>query len=93
MMAGANIRLYGKVQGVGFRYFAKNMAIMYNIKGWVKNNADGSVEIKAEGSREDLGQFIVKLKTDNPEAIVSKIETQWLPGKNNYGDFRILMRD
>ena len=43
------IRVYGKVQGVGFRLLVKSITISYNCKGWVKNCEDGTVEILVSG--------------------------------------------
>lgn len=53
-----NIEVYGRVQGVGFRYSALQMARQYNIKGFVKNRVDGSVFIEAEGSHHQINEFI-----------------------------------
>jgi acylphosphatase len=53
-----NIRVIGRVQGVGFRYSCKRMAISLGIKGFVKNLYDGSVYIEAEGSEVQLHHLI-----------------------------------
>lgn len=58
-----SILVKGKVQGVGFRYSAKEKARVYGIKGWVKNLRDGSVLIEAEGSSTAMNQFIHWCKT------------------------------
>jgi acylphosphatase len=52
------ILVIGKVQGVGYRYSAKEKARVYGIKGWVKNLPDGNVLIEAEGSSTAMNQFI-----------------------------------
>jgi acylphosphatase len=44
----------GRVQGVGFRWFVEREAHMLGISGWVRNNYDGSVEVLAMGTRDQL---------------------------------------
>jgi len=44
----------GRVQGVGFRWFVEREAHMLGIAGWVRNNSDGSVEVLAMGTRDQL---------------------------------------
>ena len=44
----------GRVQGVGFRWFVEREAHMLGIAGWVRNNHDGSVEVLAMGTRDQL---------------------------------------
>ena len=44
----------GRVQGVGFRWFVEREANMLGIAGWVRNNHDGSVEVLAMGTRDQL---------------------------------------
>jgi acylphosphatase len=44
----------GRVQGVGFRWFVEREAHTLGISGWVRNNSDGSVEVLAQGTREQL---------------------------------------
>lgn len=47
----------GRVQGVGFRYFARQRAELHGVSGFVRNLPDGSVELHAEGPAEALGEF------------------------------------
>jgi acylphosphatase len=53
-----NVRIEGEVQGVGFREFAVREASNRGLKGWVRNRADGTVEILACGLRSDVEAFI-----------------------------------
>jgi len=47
-------RVRGRVQGVGFRWFVEREARLLGIAGWVRNNSDGSVEVLAMGTRDQL---------------------------------------
>jgi acylphosphatase len=67
-----NIQISGKVQGVGFRYFVRNEAEYFKIKGFVKNETDGSVYIEAEASAEMLEVFVQKCKTGAPHSRIDK---------------------
>lgn len=51
----------GRVQGVGFRFTAAQLAREYRIRGWVRNAVDGSVELVA-ASDENLAPFLEALK-------------------------------
>jgi acylphosphatase len=50
-------RVRGRVQGVGFRYFAEQSAKALGIKGWVRNDDDGSVEVYASGTAAQLSEL------------------------------------
>src|SRR5271163_5373047 len=57
----------GRVQGVGFRWFVEREAHILGVAGWVRNNADGSVEILAQGTRDQLSGLRSRLR-DGPRA-------------------------
>ena len=57
----------GRVQGVGFRWFVEREASTIGVAGWVRNNYDGSVEVLATGTREQLSQLRRKLQ-EGPRA-------------------------
>jgi acylphosphatase len=63
----------GSVQGVGFRWFARELAESLGLSGWVRNREDGSVELEVEGSTDSLDEFERRLRTGNPSAIVIEI--------------------
>jgi acylphosphatase len=58
MTVHKNILITGRVQGVGFRYAARNMARGISVTGFARNLADGNVYIEAEGSPEQIELFI-----------------------------------
>ena len=47
-------RFRGRVQGVGFRYIVQNLAMQYNVLGFVRNLPDGQVEIVMEGPDNEM---------------------------------------
>lgn len=53
-MASIRLRLRGRVQGVGFRWFVRSQATSLGLAGWVANAPDGSVEIAASGDQAKL---------------------------------------
>ena len=57
-----HIYFYGRVQGVGFRYYAVQKAGQLGLAGWVRNLYDGSVEMEVEGAETDIDQMILFLQ-------------------------------
>jgi len=88
-MVHADIRIYGRVQGVGFRFFTTRKAQLYRIKGWVKNMADGSVKCEAEGEKSDLQEFIKELKKGPRSARVRDVEIEKSDKLENYTSFEV----
>jgi len=64
----------GRVQGVGFRWFVEREARMLGIAGWVRNNADGSVEVLAMGTRDQLAGLHSRLQEGPRAARVDNVE-------------------
>ncbi len=56
-----SIRVYGSVQGVGFRYRTKYAAENYGVTGWVKNELDGSVSMELQGTEEQIDQVFLSI--------------------------------
>jgi acylphosphatase len=58
--------VHGIVQGVGYRHLVRTVAIRHGIKGFVKNEEDGSVRIVAIGPDSQIEQFIDEIDVDFP---------------------------
>lgn len=83
------IKITGKVQGVGFRYFAQKKAAEFDVSGWVKNMSDGSVVVMAQGNETDLDTFIDHLKKGPSMARVSYVSVSRMPEPEKFDDFRV----
>ena len=88
MVKGYEVIFSGVVQGVGFRFSARNLAAKYKIKGWVMNLSDGRVKLLAEGSREDLDNFLYDLRDEFKRYIVDYMLRE-KEDSGDYEDFQI----
>ena len=76
----------GRVQGVGFRYFAQATASRDGLHGWVRNLPDGRVEAAAEGESDALDRFEQALRHGPPGARVERLEIEHtVPGGRDTG--------
>ena len=64
----------GRVQGVGFRWFVEREAQTLGIAGWVRNKMDGSVEVLAQGTHEQLSALRAKLHQGPRAARVDDVQ-------------------
>lgn len=78
----------GRVQGVGFRFTAEDIAVQLEVSGWVKNLGDGRVEITAEAEEEVLNDFLARLKQYFSEYIRS-VDIRWSPATGEFKEFAI----
>ena len=83
--------VYGKVQGVMFRYFALDTAEKPGLTGWVRNKFDRRVEVMAEGEKENLKKFIRQLERGPERSDVERVDEEWLPATGEYKKFRVRM--
>jgi acylphosphatase len=71
-----SLEVRGRVQGVGFRWFAKERADELGITGWVRNQPDGTVSIEAQGPSPVIAQFTEEIRqgprTGNVGSLTSK---------------------
>lgn len=82
------IRVGGRVQGVGFRYFAKLKADELLLKGWVQNIGEQYVEIEAEGEPANIDVFADWIKIGPPMAVVKTFAIAEI-NPRNFSSFRI----
>jgi len=66
--------VHGRVQGVGFRYAAREAARALGLCGWVRNQPDGSVELHAEGEPAALSRLEAWLAKGPPGAAVQRVD-------------------
>jgi len=78
----------GRVQGVGFRYFAQRRALEIGLQGWARNLEDGRVEVYASGTDEQLNEFRGALHTGPRMANVRGVEELEAP-LESYASFSI----
>ena len=79
----------GRVQGVGFRWFVEREAQLLGLAGWVRNNPDGSVEVLATGTREQINALHTKLREGPRAARVDAVEVEDANPVTGLKSFRI----
>jgi acylphosphatase len=79
------ITVTGRVQGVGFRYFAKDAADSLGLLGWVRNSFDRSVECEVQGEEADVEQFCSRLREGPPLSRISDFFIHEMPTESGAG--------
>jgi acylphosphatase len=87
--ASLEVRITGRVQGVGFRYFTLEIARQLRLTGHVANTRDGGVRAYAEGPRESLEQFLRSVQRGPDGARVRDVRTRWGAATGEYSTFTI----
>ena len=80
----------GRVQRVGYREHVYDEAFERNISGYVRNLENGEVEIVAEGSEEDLREFINAINIIQRPIVVKSFTIRWEEATGEYADFEII---
>ena len=88
-LAAAQVLIKGRVQGVGYRYFAQDAAEAYGLKGWVRNLPGGGVECEVEGSRSGIEAWVEALRQGPSLARVEDVQVNWKPYAGQYTDFTV----
>ena len=79
----------GRVQGVGFRWFTHDAAAREGLHGWVRNLADGRVEVIVEGERDSVDRLEAAVRRGPASARVADVETEELVPANRTTGFEI----
>ena len=88
-MKRLHLIIHGKVQGVFFRDYVKKTADSLDLKGFVKNNSDGTVEVVAEGSEEKLKKLLDQCRQGSSSSKVDKTEDSWEEASASFDSFEI----
>lgn len=78
----------GRVQGVGFRYTVKNIALQYNVAGYVRNLPDGRVEVVMEGPESDTIEVVNEIRR-KMNGYITRVDTNDAPATGEYQHFSI----
>lgn len=81
--------VHGTVQGVGFRYAARDAAFECSVTGWVRNLPDGSVEIVVQGSADSVARMTAWARRGPRHAEVERVQVETLDGLSELDSFEI----
>jgi len=87
--AAVEVKIAGRVQGIGFRYFAFEAARRLGLVGYVRNTRDGGVRAYAEGPREKLELFLRALEQGPQGSRVREMQATWGSSTGSYSSFSI----
>lgn len=82
------VKYEGRVQGVGFRFTAERLANAYKVKGYVRNLANGMVELVAEGEEKTLNDFLDSVRREM-DYYITRIHANWFPATGEFKRFEI----
>jgi acylphosphatase len=87
--ARAELRIYGKVQGVFFRANTREQCRDRELTGWVQNLSDGTVRAIVEGPRGAIEEVVEWAHDGPPAADVADLDVEWNGATGEYDDFQI----
>jgi len=90
MTVGRRFIISGRVQGVGFRYFAIRAARRAGVVGTVRNLSDGTVEAIAEGSETAISDFRAQLERGPSYGHVSRVDETEIQSTGRYSGFEVI---
>ncbi len=81
--------LTGTVQGVFLRSWIHDQAVSLGLKGWVRNIADGKIEVLAQGGDDVCESFRDRLYQGSPLSRIQKVDSKWIDYDKEYEAFEI----
>jgi acylphosphatase len=84
-----DVQVYGRVQGVGYRAFAREQGRRLGLCGWVRNDPDSSVRVVAEGPRDVLERLLQVLERGPSMARVERVEPYWSAASGEFEGFAV----
>lgn len=83
------IKITGRVQGVGFRYYTRNQANNLNLNGWVRNTLDGGVLAMVQGPKHAINTFVDYMWVGPPMSDVKSVTQVDMQAIEEFADFEI----
>lgn len=87
MIKHLSVKIFGRVQGVFFRYFVKEKADELGIVGFARNESDGAVYIEAEGKEDELNEFLEWCRRGPETANIEKLDFKFESELKNFNNF------
>ena len=89
MRTRAHVVYSGRVQGVGFRYSAREVACGYEVTGYVRNLPDGRVELVAEGDEQEAKGFLEAIRQSQLGNCIRGEDVNWMAATDEFHRFEI----
>ena len=88
-MIGRQVFYEGRVQGVGFRYTVRSVARGFEVRGWVKNLADGRVELQVCGESDEVREFLKAVRDSELNSCIKSEQVLEIPPMLDVKSFQI----
>jgi acylphosphatase len=89
MRKRAHVFYSGRVQGVGFRYSAREVACGFEVTGFIRNLHDGRVEMVAEGDEEEVKSFLDAMRASHLGSCIRGADVRWVEATTEFNGFNI----